>query len=262
LGAPSGTEPVTEALTRQAVEGLVGSYLLTRRQRRGGGRESLGGVTVVRYAAGQGRLAADHFFVHDLAPREAVALIRANQLAENHQIHVLATAPDLALAYMAAGCSFRAPAHLLMARELDEPPGGVAPTDGVLRAWPENLALLNGVRGAEPVPDEEVADPDLRFYLALVNDLPVGLVRAGRLPDGVGWVSHLYTDPAYRRRGVGSRLMVRLLQDGRAAGERLSVLLATEMAHGLYRRLGYRVVAPVLDFAVEKTGPVSKTGPV
>lgn len=48
------------------------------------------------------------------------------------------------------------------------------------------------------------------------------------------------THPVARRRGLGELVMHGLHADARARGRSVTVLQATPMGHGLYRRLGYR----------------------
>ena len=109
---------------------------------------------------------------------------------------------------------------------------------------------LNTIDGADLTLAEDVYDPSLVFYYALVDQRPVAMARVGRKKPGAGWVSHVYTAPDYRGRRLASALMSRVLAEQVVAGDRLSLLLATENAHAIYRRLGYLDVAPVLNFVI------------
>jgi len=57
----------------------------------------------------------------------------------------------------------------------------------------------------------------------------------------VGTVYNVYTDPAYRRRGIASRVMSALLEEAGALGVASVDLLATEAGRPLYEKLGFQV---------------------
>ncbi|GAA4022213.1 hypothetical protein GCM10022247_53020 [Allokutzneria multivorans] len=58
-------------------------------------------------------------------------------------------------------------------------------------------------------------------------------------------VDQVVTDPAHRRRGLGSVVMSELDVLAAEGGAVRSVLVATEDGLGLYRRLGWAVISPV-----------------
>ncbi len=105
--------------------------------------------------------------------------------------------------------------------------------------------LLSAIDGLEPIPMEELRDPALTHYYCLAEDQPTAYGRSARYDEAIAWVSHVYTAPAFRKRGHAWALMSRLLLTNRQAGVDQSLLLATEMAHVLYRRIGYTDLAEV-----------------
>jgi GNAT superfamily N-acetyltransferase len=240
------------SLLRLAFDWYVGSYLLTNRQRQIGRRLSLGEILCVRYdyyVEGQVRR-ADNFFVHGVEPEVVVETILTYGPATDHQIYVVADRPGLPLAYMSLGFSTMTGTNYLMARGLEILP---VPADSIVvnqaRTAGETL-FLNTIEGVDLTLAEDVIDPSMAFYYTMDGRRPVAMVRVARKQAAVGWVSHVYTAPGYRRRGLATAMMAWVLAEQRRAGDRLSLLLATENAHSIYRKMGYLDVAPVLNFVI------------
>lgn len=96
---------------------------------------------------------------------------------------------------------------------------------------------------------------DRQFCLvAKVNDLPIGMMmncgRTGLQTDGVyePWCAGLYVVEAYRRRGIGKRLMQRVLDVARQNGF-AKIYLGTdkEFLVKWYMRLGWKTVGNAYD---------------
>jgi ribosomal protein S18 acetylase RimI-like enzyme len=81
------------------------------------------------------------------------------------------------------------------------------------------------------------------FLVATCDGALVGTAMGGY--DGHrGWVYYVAVDPAYRRRGIGSRLMSRVEQELSRLGctkLNLQVRASNESAVSFYARLGYAV---------------------
>ena len=120
--------------------------------------------------------------------------------------------------------------------------------------------LAKAARSRQVLPEHLAPDAPLRQYAALDEDRPVGWVRsiavrvAGGGADGdaggrvTTWVSNMYVDPRYRRRGVGRSLLARMLRDDRSRGSALSVLSASHTGALLYPLVGYETVGELLVF--------------
>jgi ribosomal protein S18 acetylase RimI-like enzyme len=83
----------------------------------------------------------------------------------------------------------------------------------------------------------------MRLFIGRHDGRPVAtaaLVAAA----GVAGVYNVGTVPEARGRGIGSYLTGCALRAGRAAGGHISVLYATKMGEGVYRRLGFREYGP------------------
>jgi GNAT superfamily N-acetyltransferase len=217
-----------------------------------GRRLSLGEVNCVHYDyiwENETRQ-ADNFFVLAAEPEVVVETIRAYNPAEDHQIYVVADRPGLPVAYMSLGCSAMTGINSLMSRGLEELPTPSQSVRLFQPTTPGEAMFLNAIDGADLTLAEDVADPKLDFYYTVDGQQPVAMARVARRKPGIGWVSHIYTAPDYRGRGVATAMMIQVLAEQGRTGDRLSLLLATENAHSIYRKLGYLDLAPVLNFVL------------
>ncbi|GCE45843.1 hypothetical protein KTH_07120 [Thermosporothrix hazakensis] len=90
--------------------------------------------------------------------------------------------------------------------------------------------------------------PRLTHYRVLIEGKSVASARSSITPHSSLCVDEVYTDPAFRRRGLASILIQQLLYDASLSGIHTSVLLASEMGKPLYLKLGYRALATALIF--------------
>ena len=60
------------------------------------------------------------------------------------------------------------------------------------------------------------------------------------LGAGVAGLSSVATVPEARRQGIGTAVTLHLLEQARAMGYRIGVLFSSDMAVGVYRKLGFR----------------------
>ena len=110
--------------------------------------------------------------------------------------------------------------------------------------------------------DEEVKNlpgaygpPDGRLLLAWCADHFAGCIALRKLENGICEMKRLYVRPDDRGRGSGRVLVERLISDARAIGyERMrldTVEPAMKDAVALYRRMGFREIAPYSSIPVE-----------
>jgi GNAT superfamily N-acetyltransferase len=89
---------------------------------------------------------------------------------------------------------------------------------------------------------DDLYDVDLaRSVVAYDRGEPVGMALFSRRGDR-GWISGVGVLPAWRRRGIGQRLMSSVLERGREAGVRqvtLEVITQNRPARTLYAKLGF-----------------------
>lgn len=132
-----------------------------------------------------------------------------------------------------------------------------------LKRIPQNQAIAEFVRmdcpelarqyakaaRMKPLPERFLAnDSPWRHYLALVNEQIAGWVSSLATEQGT-WCSNLVVREKYRRRGIGSGLMCRLLRDDRRYRSAKSVLLSTHTGALLYPQLGYETLGTLLIMA-------------
>ncbi len=241
-----------QSLLNLAFEALISSYLLTGRQQQMGQRLELGPITCVHYDYKweDQRRKVDNFFIWGVPPGEVAAIIAEYGPADDHLLFAVMDKPGLANEYMFAGFSALTPGNYLMAHSLDLIPQKPLPLEHSihLASTAGETMFINVIEGADFVLMEDVLDPNLQFYYCLRGSEPVAMARNGRIGPDLSWISHVYTKPDYRGLGLASVLMSQIISDCLDAGDRFSLLLATEPAHGFYQRLGYQDLAPVLNF--------------
>lgn len=148
------------------------------------------------------------------------------------------------------------------------------------RLVPGDETILQNVASGvfdEPVrPDlteRFLATPNYRIVVALDGDLVVGMVTGFTHfhpdKDEEFFVNELGVDDAYRRRGIGERLMQAILAEARAMGCQVA-WLGTEHVNtpalGLYRKLMTPVDSEepmsVFTYAVTDRQPLSSSAPL
>jgi GNAT superfamily N-acetyltransferase len=251
----------SQDLIYQAYEALIDSHLLTATQWESGQRLELDLLTCIHYEYewDGGSHSADNFFVWGPPAEEVLGCIRRYGPAEKHLIYVLVDRPRLVNEYMVAGCNVMTPGNFLMGHTLEHIAGQLStPEYRIHKASSAGeTVLLNSIDGADLVRLEDVLSQDLQYYYATDAGQPVATARYGWIESYLSWVSHVYTDPAHRGRGLAALMMNRIMIDSKAEDSNLSFLLATEPAHGLYLRLGYSDLASILTFqlATPPTNP-------
>lgn len=87
--------------------------------------------------------------------------------------------------------------------------------------------------------------PPVQYWLAYVNDEPVGYFNSWEGIDGLGQVEDLFVLPAHRKGGIATALVHHCAADARAKGAGPLVIVAdpTDTPKNIYARMGFRPVA-------------------
>lgn len=85
-------------------------------------------------------------------------------------------------------------------------------------------------------------DSAIRMYAAFDEQTVLGTVMSVTSIQGARWVANLVVEPQHRRKGIGSELMLAMLDDDRRLGYEHSVLLASTAGSKLYPLLGYEQI--------------------
>ena len=106
--------------------------------------------------------------------------------------------------------------------------------------------------------DEQRVDPALEFdglddscrqYLARCNNIATGTARIRDAGDGVIKIERVAVLAADRGKGIGKALMVRTIEDARAAGAGTIAIHAQCHAEQFYQWLGFKRFGGVFDEA-------------
>lgn len=133
------------------------------------------------------------------------------------------------------------------ATQRDAAPAVVYQVDSLELA--ERFAKANRSRPMTPAQLERHAP--FRQYVAIADEAIVGWVRSVRV-GASAWVANMQVEEAFRRRGIASAMLERLLREDRYDGVGQSVLLASRSGALLYPQLGYKRIGAVLIFAPRK----------
>jgi putative acetyltransferase len=105
------------------------------------------------------------------------------------------------------------------------------------QGFDEELASLPG----------KYAPPVGELLLAMLDTQSLGCVALRDLGEGICEMKRLYVDPAHRGAGLGEKLVSEIINSGRALGYktmRLDTIASMHPAIRLYRRAGFREIAP------------------
>jgi putative acetyltransferase len=137
------------------------------------------------------------------------------------------------------------PEHIDQARELFLEYGKSLGFSLCFQSFDDELKNLPGAYGP----------PSGRLLLARSGDHAAGCIALRKLEDGICEMKRLYVRPEDRGRGLGGMLVKRLIAEARGAGyERMrldTVESAMKDAVALYRRMGFREIAPYSSIPIE-----------
>ncbi len=95
----------------------------------------------------------------------------------------------------------------------------------------------------ESIPVVTLNDPYIHNFYAELNGRIAGWAQLVTVYPGTGYINQLYTLTDFRKQQVGRSLMARTHVECALHGIQRMTLVSSDMALGLYRRLGYRPLA-------------------
>ena len=236
--------------TAQAFKTFVDALTASRHLSDGSTRTDVGPITFRHWQRHKDGATTSHdeALAQGCAPQDVLQALHARRPEKQHYITVLDDAPDLRAGYEHAGYACTE-TEFLMALDLARLPAET-PSHTVEIAGPGDIERLNA---ADPEPrtwvwPQTVTHPGVRHYFIWRDDRVAARAFSWRCDATTAYVSHLFTDPAVRRQGLGRALMLRLLHDCAARGERWSVLVSSEDGWPLYRGLGYETLGRIFIF--------------
>ncbi len=110
-------------------------------------------------------------------------------------------------------------------------------------------AVFCGEQRVDPALEFDGLDDSCRQYLARCDTIASGTARIRDAGDGVIKIERVAVLAADRGKGIGKALMVRTIEDARAAGADTIEIHAQCHAEKFYQALGFRRVGGVFDEA-------------
>lgn len=130
-------------------------------------------------------------------------------------------------------------------------PGNVFKATTIQQAESANNSLTSE---GERIHVQTLRDKHIHSFYAKADGEAVGWVQLVTIYPGVGYINQLYVLEAFRRQKLGTALVRRAHAQALELGMKRMVLIPSDQAMHLYRRLGYR---PLLYFsAFRPTRPV------
>jgi ribosomal protein S18 acetylase RimI-like enzyme len=209
------------------------------------------GVRYLAFARGRRASRFTHeFFARDADAETVLALAGAIAAESPHMIDLLGPAQERHLpAYLAAGYSCWG-SETIMASDLAslvpiETDAAIDPVPDAETAARIVTAQTSAGLRAHPMTRAHIDDPRSLHYWVESEGEVAAFARLALLGEDA-YLADVVTLPAYRRRGFANALARQLLVDARERGAHRCVLAATEMAHGLYRSMGFADVTPLI----------------
>jgi GNAT superfamily N-acetyltransferase len=124
----------------------------------------------------------------------------------------------------------------------------------VQRILTQDLAdrVARVARSRQALPEHLISRSTLRLYAAFDGNQPIGWARNVAV-GGATWVSSVFVTAKYRRRGIASAMLTKMLRDDRASGSKCSTLLASHAGAKLYPNLGYEQIGTLLVYTPKRS---------
>jgi GNAT superfamily N-acetyltransferase len=233
---------------RQAMEAFIAGWGYSRSMERQITVSDVGGLTRVQF--GHNPLLKprpDEFMILDVPPDDVMQVIRPTFATIPHRLSIFTQQPDETLAaYTRYGYHLYMNQYL-MAVDLHE--ATFIAAEGVVVESVDSEAKrlwFNRKREREVIPARALNDPHMGCYYVRIGDDLAAEGRYMLTPENITVMDLIYTTEAYRRQGLGSALMQRMLIDAAGRGSPYSALVASDDGRKLYMTLGYEILSDLL----------------
>ena len=127
---------------------------------------------------------------------------------------------------------------------------------GLLQLHLDEMFQWSPPESVHAMPAERLRQPDVTFFAAWDGHILAGVGAIKHLDETHGELKSMRAAPAYRGKGVGKALLLRLLEEGRNRGyTRISLETgrpeAFLPAQGLYRSHGFQECPPFADYVLD-----------
>lgn len=230
-----------------AIEAMIASYNHVYKVAYGTTYETIGAVGVSDYAAAPIASFQLEFLALDEDPVKVHEAVRGFERKGQEFVldvfHESPAALRLKAQYNDLGYDFIRTGPIL-GLELPIPArGDISFVKRIETAEHLNLANQSLQAEGEVIQLETLGDPCIQNYYAEMDGQAVGWAQLVTLYPGAGYVNQLFVLSGYRNRRIGSALMERIHAECGRLNLGHIVLVSSEMAMHLYRRLGYRPLA-------------------
>jgi GNAT superfamily N-acetyltransferase len=235
-----------------AVEAMIASYNHVYQVTYKTSYESRGPIGVSVYDGAPIASFQYEFLALSADSRAVLDSVFAYPMAENKQyvidvFHPKPTSPELRQQYAHHGYEFIRTAPILglnLSAKLDISLADIHKATTIRQAESANHTLTTE---GERIHVSTLRDGQIHPFYVKVGGEAVGWVQLVTAYPEVGYINQLYVLEAYRGRNLGSALVQRAHLYAKEIGLKRMVLIPSQMAIPLYRRLGYR---PLLYFSV------------
>ncbi len=197
------------------------------------------------------------FLINGLTPHQAVTAVKAGTPHGKYLLSVFCKIGDNLNAirdnYKALGYRLMR-TEPFMVHDLSRLPDVQSTWEVQRVTTPDEAERVSKQAGRQLIRPEHLsqARPHVRVYFVEDKGKPVAWVCSIQRKKAATYVSHMYVQAAYRRKGIASALMRRMLADDAHYGARHSVLLASTAGALLYRTLGYTDIGLLQLYAPRK----------
>lgn len=232
-----------------AVKAMIASYTYAYQVAHKTTYQELGPIGVTRY--GSSHLASYHleFLALSRNPRAVTEAIREYVGNSSYDyilntFHAAPSVPELKAKYQSLGYDFIRTGPLL-GREV--PPNrqrndisNIHKAETIRQAEFANESLT---AEGERIPLDSLNGENIHNFYAKVADRAVGWVQLVTVYPNVGYIHHVYTMTMYRGLRIGSALVEAAQLEAVRLGIQNMLLVPSELAMGMFIRLGYRPLA-------------------